>query len=46
MMPGHKVSGTRRRASLDEKLAVGADALKAVMLDCHRFTRDPRQHER
>jgi hypothetical protein len=46
MMSRHKVSWAWRGAWLDEKLAVGADGLKSVMLDGNRLTRDSRQDER
>jgi hypothetical protein len=36
---GHEVPGTRRSSGLDKELAVGANRLKAVMLDDEGFSR-------
>ena len=37
MAPGHEVAGTGRACGLDEKLAVGTNRLKAVVLDDQRL---------
>ncbi len=46
MATGHEVAGARRAGRLYEKLAVGTNGLKAVMLDYERFSRQKAKEER
>jgi hypothetical protein len=46
MAAGHEVAGAGHAGRLDEKLAVGANGLKAVMLDNERLSRHEAQNER